>query len=132
MSEPDGAPVPPSRGSGRVLVYGLGVSGSAVARHLVADGLAVVAVDDEPGDRPRDRAAELGVDLVVAPAAEELARLVATVDEVVVSPGVPAGHRVFDLGPGVRLVGEVEMAWRRARVPMVAVTGTNGKTTVTT
>ena len=29
-------------------------------------------------------------------------------------------------------MGEVELAWRRARAPMVAVTGTNGKTTVTT
>jgi UDP-N-acetylmuramoylalanine--D-glutamate ligase len=117
---------------GRVLVYGLGVSGSAAARHLGAEGLEVVAVDDDGGEGPRTRAADLGIGLVVAPDEDALRDLAAGVDEVVVSPGVPAGHGVFGLGPGVRLVGEVELAWRRARVPMVAVTGTNGKTTVTT
>jgi UDP-N-acetylmuramoylalanine--D-glutamate ligase len=119
-------------GTGRVLVYGLGVSGSAAVRHLKAEGYEVMAVDDDGGDRTRERAAELGVELVVAPDQTELRRLAAGVDEIVVSPGVPAGHRVFSLGPGVRLVGEVELAWRRARATMVAVTGTNGKTTVTT
>jgi UDP-N-acetylmuramoylalanine--D-glutamate ligase len=122
----------PSPDRRRVLVYGLGVSGAAVARHLVAEGHEVVAVDDSGADGPRRLAAELGVDLVVAPDRAQLAALAAASDEVVVSPGVPAGHRVFSLGPAVALVGEIELAWRRARVPMVAVTGTNGKTTVTT
>ena len=119
-------------GTGRVLVYGLGVSGSAAVRHLKAEGCEVTAVDDDGGDRPREQAAELGVGLVVAPDGTELRRLADGVDEIVVSPGVPAGHRVFGLGPEVRLVGEVELAWRRTRATMVAVTGTNGKTTVTT
>jgi len=119
-------------GTGRVLVYGLGVSGEAVARHLGAEGLDVVAADDDAGAGPRGRAEELGLELVVAPDATELRALAAGVDEIVVSPGVPAGHRVFALGSGVRLVGEVELAWRRSRATMVAVTGTNGKTTVTT
>jgi UDP-N-acetylmuramoylalanine--D-glutamate ligase len=119
-------------GTGRVLVYGLGVSGSAAARHLVAEGFDVVAADDDPGQGPRQRSAALGLELVVAPDDRRLRDLAAGVDEIVVSPGVPAGHGVFGLGPGVRLVGEVELAWRRARSTMVAVTGTNGKTTVTT
>jgi UDP-N-acetylmuramoylalanine--D-glutamate ligase len=119
-------------GSGRVLVYGLGVSGDAAARHLLAEGTDVVAADDDRGDRPRRRAGRLGVELVVAPDRNALVALASEVDEIVVTPGVPAGHPVFGLGPGVRLVGEVELAWRRARSTMVAVTGTNGKTTVTT
>ncbi len=113
-------------------MYGLGVSGSAAARHLRAEGSDVVAVDDDAGPGPRRRAAELGLDLVVAPDRATLRALASGVDEIVVSPGVPAGHGVFALGPGVRLVGEVELAWRRTRSTMVAVTGTNGKTTVTT
>jgi len=119
-------------GTGRVLIYGLGVSGAAAARHLLAEGREVVAADDDAGDGPLRRATELGIGLVVAPDAMVLEGLAADVDEIVVSPGVPAGHAVFGLGPGIRLVGDVEMAWRRARVPLVAVTGTNGKTTVTT
>jgi UDP-N-acetylmuramoylalanine--D-glutamate ligase len=119
-------------GGDRVLVYGLGVSGTATAARLLAEGTEVIAADDDGGDGPRRAAARLGIAVVVAPDAAALRALAGTVDEVVVSPGVPARHRVFGLGPGVRVVGEVEVAWRRARVPIVAITGTNGKTTVTT
>jgi UDP-N-acetylmuramoylalanine--D-glutamate ligase len=54
-------------------------------------------------------------------------------DQIVVSPGVP-----LDLEPlkaaslaGVEIVGELEWAWRQTKTPVVAVTGTNGKTTTT-
>lgn len=116
----------------RLLVYGLGISGASAVRHLVAEGAEVVAVDDDDGPGPRQVASELGVDLVVRPDAARLARLATEVEEVVVSPGVPAGHPVMALGDRVRLVGELELAWRRAKVPVAAVTGTNGKTTVVT
>ena len=39
---------------------------------------------------------------------------------------------MFSLDPAVPVIGEVELAWRRSTCPIVAVTGTNGKTTVTT
>lgn len=120
-----------SRDGGRVLVYGLGVSGTATARRLAAEGVEVVAADDDPGPRPARAAAELGVEFVAAPDDATLARLAAAVDEIVVSPGVPARHPVLAL-TGVPVVGEVEVAWRRATMPIVAVTGTNGKTTVVT
>jgi len=120
--------VPPAR----VLVYGMGSSGQAAARHLLADGLEVVAVDDAEGSAPAAAAASLGIELVRRPDPAALAALAATAAEVVVSPGVPAHHPVFALGAGVAVVGEVELAWRHARSPIVAVTGTNGKTTVTT
>lgn len=116
----------------KALVYGLGVSGQAAVRHLLAEGTDVVAADDDPGDRPRRAAAELGVELMVAPGSAELAELAGRLDEIVVSPGVPARHPVLALEGGAPVMGEVEMAWRRARMPLVAVTGTNGKTTVVT
>lgn len=117
--------------TGRVLVYGLGVSGKAVTRALRDEGTDVVGVDDGPPAFAEAAAAELGVPLVHAPDHTRLQELAASVDEVVVSPGIPAHHPVFAL-VGVPLVGEVELAYRRARVPIVAVTGTNGKTTVVT
>jgi UDP-N-acetylmuramoylalanine--D-glutamate ligase len=117
---------------GRVLVYGLGVSGLATAARLLSEGVELVAVDDDPGQSPRRSAAGLGIDLVQAPDSVALATLARTVDEIVVSPGVPAYHPVFSLDLDVPVVGEVELAWRRARCPIVAITGTNGKTTVTT
>jgi len=119
-------------GHGRILVYGLGVSGLATTTRLLAEGAEVVAVDDDRGEGPRRAAAALGVELVAAPDRAALAALARTVDEIVVSPGMPPRHPVFALGTATPLIGEVELAWRRARCPVVAVTGTNGKTTVTT
>jgi UDP-N-acetylmuramoylalanine--D-glutamate ligase len=116
----------------RVLVYGLGVSGRAVAARLAADGAEVTAADDDTGEGPRRTAASLGVPLLQAPDRATLAAVASRVDEVVVSPGVPAAHPVFSLAARVPVVGEAELAWRRTRVPVAAVTGTNGKTTVVT
>jgi UDP-N-acetylmuramoylalanine--D-glutamate ligase len=116
----------------RVLVYGLGVSGLATAARLLSEGTDVVAADDDGGERTRRSAAELGVELVCAPDGAALTALARTVGEIVVSPGVPACHRVFSLDAPVPVIGEVELAWRRATCPIVAITGTNGKTTVTT
>ncbi|HVW34725.1 MAG TPA: UDP-N-acetylmuramoyl-L-alanine--D-glutamate ligase, partial [Acidimicrobiia bacterium] len=123
-----------------ILVVGLGVTGEAVARRLVADG-PVTVVDDQPGaPRFAERAAALeplGVTVVGGPDAAELRDLVAAADLVVPSPGVPEGHPVYGLAAaaGVRLRSEIELAGAvaaRRGLPLVAVTGTNGKTTVTT
>ncbi|MHB8439085.1 MAG: UDP-N-acetylmuramoyl-L-alanine--D-glutamate ligase [Acidimicrobiales bacterium] len=116
---------------GRVLVYGLGVSGQAAARALISQGLEVLAADDDTGDSAQEAADALGVELVRNPDQSRLAQLADAVDEVVVSPGVPAAHRVLHLHD-VPVIGEVELAYRLATVPILAVTGTNGKTTVVT
>lgn len=118
--------------AGGTLVIGFGVTGEAVARH--ADRGTVVAVDDRPDEDKRNRAAALGVSLVESPDVPQLAALVKNADLVLASPGVPFSHPVYELAEreDVELVSEVELAARRARVPIVAITGTNGKTTVTT
>ena len=112
---------------------GFGRSGSAVARHLRDRGARLLAVDDAPDDSARRRAADLGLELAVAPDEATLAGLVARADVVVPSPGVPLRHPVFALAreAGVPVRSEVELASRWTRRPIVAVTGTNGKTTVT-
>jgi UDP-N-acetylmuramoylalanine--D-glutamate ligase len=116
------------------LLVGLGAANEAVARALLARGEPVVAVDDARGGPARSRAASLGIELHEAPGPGELAALVAAAARVVPSPGVPARHPVFAAAAaaGVEVVGDVELAAGWARVPIVAVTGTNGKTTVTT
>ena len=114
------------------MVVGLAVTGRAVARALLARGWDVVAADDRPGPDARRAADELGITLVEAPPADRLVGLTAGAELVVVSPGVPAVHPVFSLPPGTEVVSEIELAARWATVPMVAVTGTNGKTTVVT
>lgn len=115
------------------LVVGMAVTGSAVARHLLAAGTPVLAVDDRPTEETRRRAAELGVPLVESPTPERLAELAAGASMVVVSPGVPGHHPALRLP--LPVVSEIELAGREAiaaEVTLVAVTGTNGKTTVTT
>ena len=119
--------------SERALVVGLGRSGQAVARHLLVRGYSVASVDDAPGDEARAAAGALGILLVERPTTEALANLVVRADVVVPSPGVPASHPVYGLAKaaGVPVRGEVELASRWSICPLVAVTGTNGKTTVT-
>jgi UDP-N-acetylmuramoylalanine--D-glutamate ligase len=126
--------------STRSVVVGLGVTGEAVARRLAADG-AVTVVDDNPNSaRFAERAAglqALGVTVLGAPAPEQLAELVAAADLVVPSPGVPEAHPIYRLAgeAGVPIYSEIELAGVTAAargLPLVAVTGTNGKTTVTT
>jgi UDP-N-acetylmuramoylalanine--D-glutamate ligase len=116
----------------RVLIVGLGVTGEALVRRLGADR--VVVVDDRPDDSSRARARSLGVELLEGPDRQSLRALVADASMVVPSPGVRAGHAVYELAAetGTELVSEVELAYRESAVPIVAVTGTNGKTSVTT
>jgi UDP-N-acetylmuramoylalanine--D-glutamate ligase len=123
-----------------ILVVGLGVTGEAVARRLVADG-PVTVVDDRPGSAAFATRAvgleALGVTVVGGPTPEQLAGLVAEAELVVPSPGVPESHPIYGLasGAGVPIRSEIELAGAAANrrgLPLVAVTGTNGKTTVTT
>ena len=118
----------------RVLVVGLAVTGKAVAAAVLGRGDEVVAVDDRPTAATRAAAADLGIELVEAPDGARLASLARAAELVVVTPGIPPGHPVFPAAreAGVEVVSEIELAGRATDVSMVAVTGTNGKTTVVT
>jgi UDP-N-acetylmuramoylalanine--D-glutamate ligase len=126
----------------RVAVIGLGVTGEAVARALRSSGDNVVVVEDTPrpdsevyARRTRDLAA-LGVEVVEQPRTFELERLIAAQDLLVPSPGVREDHPIIRQAQrvGVPVRAEIdlaaELASSRGQV-LVAVTGTNGKTTVT-
>jgi UDP-N-acetylmuramoylalanine--D-glutamate ligase len=115
------------------LVLGLAVTGSAVLRGLVRRGETAIAVDDRPTDAARALAASLDVELVETPDAATLAGLVGRVDAVIPSPGVPDHHPIFGLARdgGVPVLSEFDLAGRWDDRPIVAITGTDGKTTVT-
>lgn len=115
------------------LVIGMGLSGDAVARHLRDRGARVLVADDQPDDAARRRAERAGFELIDGPDEAAWRRLVSSADVVVPSPGVPEAHPALALAAalGTPVRSEIELAGRWARRPIVAITGTNGKTTVT-
>jgi UDP-N-acetylmuramoylalanine--D-glutamate ligase len=110
---------------GRVLVVGMARSGLAAARLLVAEGAAVTATDTRPLE---DVARLAGARFV--PQADTCA---SGHDLVVISPGVPidAGPLVRARSMGIPVIGEVDLASHFLLGPVLAVTGSNGKTTTT-
>lgn len=120
-----------------VLVYGVGVAGLATARALVARGYSVVAADDTATAAKRSSLRALGVEFVESPDARRLESLVGSVDSIAPAPGVPETHEVLRLAMAKRkaVYGELDLAyeWEQSRPggprPMIAVTGTDGKTT---
>ncbi|HEV2361086.1 MAG TPA: UDP-N-acetylmuramoyl-L-alanine--D-glutamate ligase, partial [Acidimicrobiales bacterium] len=115
----------------KVLVVGYRATGRAVAERLAPFGCQLTAIDDSPPGGSAEAAAALGVRLLAGPPADEIAREAAASDLVVVSPGIPPGHpAIVGAQPGT-VAAEVEIGWLLSAAPIVAVTGTNGKTTVT-
>ncbi|HEX5927614.1 MAG TPA: UDP-N-acetylmuramoyl-L-alanine--D-glutamate ligase [Baekduia sp.] len=116
-------PLPP----GPYLVVGLARSGQAAAALLHARGETVIAVDSAPAERLRVELPE-GVELH---AGVDGVALLERVHAVVKSPGVPATAPVIAAARerNVPVLGELELAWRCVPNEVIAVTGTNGKTT---
>lgn len=118
---------------GRALVVGFGITGVAVARQLLRHQWDVTVVDDRPGPAAKATAADLGLELVEGPSDAILTGLVRRADVVLPGPGVRVSHPVHAIAGrhGVPEWTELELAARWDRRPVVAITGTNGKTTVT-
>ncbi len=119
------------------LVLGLGESGYWASR-LILEVLKapLVVMDDSPRAQNKaldlaQRAWELGVPMESLVGARF--PLPGDVARVVVSPGVPADHPLLQEAQarGVEVMSELELAFRHLDLPLVAITGTNGKTTVT-
>ncbi|MEW6171465.1 MAG: UDP-N-acetylmuramoyl-L-alanine--D-glutamate ligase [Bacillota bacterium] len=111
----------------KVLVIGAGKSGVAAARFL-ATKKADVALTDIKTAAELPEAAALGVKTFLGAYPP-----VAGFDLVVVSPGVPLTVEpvVEAREQGIEVTGELELAFRLTSAPVVAITGTNGKTTTT-
>jgi len=118
----------------KVLVIGAGKSGVAVSRFLCAKGAAVVLADaGRPGD-PRGELEQLSAAGVQIQTGGYHRVERDSFELVVLSPGVPLTEKPARDAQkhGIPVTGELELAYRFARAPIVAVTGTNGKTTTTT
>jgi len=107
-----------------VLVLGFGVSGRSAADYCVRRGARVVAADERPErEIPEAGALPAGVEGHFGKAFPDPARF----DLVIPSPGIPRA-RYADRAR--RAWGDIELCAQALRIPIVAVTGTNGKSTV--
>ena len=115
----------------RAVVVGAGVAGSAAARVLRAGGADVLVTESRAADEVDVAAIEASGARVEAGGHRPEHLRDATL--VVVSPGVPPSAEVlaWARSRGVPIWSEMELGARLARVPYLAVTGTNGKTTTT-
>ena len=117
----------------RVLVVGLGKSGLAAIRLLARAGAHVIANDakDEAalGETAREARA-LAHEVALGGHAVEL---FTSVDRIVLSPGVPSNEALREAQKrGIPIASEIELASWFVSAPIVGITGTNGKSTVTT
>ena len=117
----------------RVLVVGLGRSGLAAARFLARAGAEVWATDTQPASQLEAQTASLNdLEIKFFLGGHPQEAFIAS-DLIVISPGVP-----FDLPPltaarssGVEIIGEMGLAAAFLDKPLIAVSGTNGKSTTT-
>ena len=117
-----------------IVVVGLGMSGFAVARFLKKRGATVIVTDKAEEDKLEAYAPvlrEMGVKMELG---QHRIDTFEKSDLIIVSPGVP--HDILPIKKaalkGIPILGEIELACRFILEPVVAVTGTNGKTTTTT
>jgi UDP-N-acetylmuramoylalanine--D-glutamate ligase len=118
----------------RVLVVGLGKSGVASALFLKAHGARVTVSDTKSGDELRNEIPALLDHGITVETGGHGERTFRGQDLIVVSPGVPVDlpMLVQARAMGEVVIGEIELAAQFLQGPIVAITGSNGKTTTTT
>ena len=118
----------------KVLVVGMAKTGLAAAQLLLKSGADVVAADTNV-EKPviqenAEKLQKLGATIELGP---HKSQTILNADFIVISPGVP--HTIKPLAKArqnnIPVIGETELAYRLTDIPIIAITGTNGKTTTT-
>ncbi len=116
----------------KVLVVGLGLTGRSVARFLLSCGAKVTATDSRPEEELGGIKAlrEMGLGINAGGFRRED---FLNAGLIVISPGIPAGTPILEeaRARGIEVIGGLELAGRFISMPIIAVAGTNGKSTVT-
>ena len=118
----------------KVLVVGTGISGVAAANLLYEQGAQIVLLETNTKLTPQEIAARFDgkteYDLILGDLPE---KAMDSLDLAVLSPGVPTDLPFVEAMQerGIPIWGEIELAYRCAKGKLIAITGTNGKTTTT-
>ena len=118
--------------SERRVIFGLGATGQSVARWWRQQGVAFAAVDTR-AERADDPVAVADIDQDRAAFGDVDAAFVDNCTEMIVSPGVALDHPLVERarGQGCRVRGDIDLFMEAAQAPVVGITGSNGKSTVT-
>lgn len=118
----------------RVVVVGLGKSGEAVSRFLYHKGYFVTAIDSFEGPDVEKTAARLSAEGIQTNIGAGAYLTIKQGDIVVISPGIKPGAPVYSHCKkiDVDIVSELDIGWIFCPAPIIAVTGSNGKSTVVT
>ncbi len=118
----------------KVTVVGLGRSGLAAAQLLIDLGAEVSVIDKSSDEVVRERAGKLKVMGVEVEVGKHSQEVMEGTDLIVVSPGVPPDSLPFTLAreKEIPLISELELGACWCKAPIIAVTGTNGKSTTVT
>lgn len=118
----------------KFLIVGISKSGIESTRFLLKRGATCYIYDDGCDNRVAKDCKALEEEGAVKVDKTEVFDLLAGVDVVVLSPGVAIDHDIPIKAKklGKRIIGELELAYNFCNVPIIAVTGTNGKTTTCT
>jgi UDP-N-acetylmuramoylalanine--D-glutamate ligase len=117
-----------------VAVLGAGLSGTAAALLLKSEGANVTVLDSADEKRllksTIDNLRAQGINVVAGPQAEKDS---GNYEFVVLSPGIDPDSALAQnySSRNIEMIGELELGWRSCALPVIAITGTNGKTTTT-
>ncbi len=116
-----------------MVIVGLGKTGLSCVRYLSKQGLNI-AVTDSRDEPPELAALKNGFESVPVYLGEISAKVLLSSDQIVLSPGISLENESVKqaIKQGIPVVGDIELFCQQAKAPIIAISGSNGKSTVTT
>lgn len=117
----------------KVMIVGAGRTGIALCRYFAARGAEVTLSDARPAEKIAESGDLLRIGIALDLGGHTTSKFLAS-DLIVISPGVSLELPALQaaVAAGIPLLGEIEIAFRELDAPLIAITGTNGKSTTTT
>jgi len=118
----------------KIVVIGMGKTGIAVAGFLGKQGAKVIVTDEKSADKWSVEFEQIAKEKWLEIGEYNNVGVLEGADMVVPSPGIPPDNKLLveALKKNISIVSEIELAYWFIKIPIIAVTGTNGKTTTTT